>query len=281
MFTNLNFAGMRVEVARDTNRHVKKALPPTLRGFPGEAEIKYYVKVTVVRPQFYKENLRSVSRSTLTQNVAILLKGQITEFKFVPIEPPRPPDKQEEMFARRQQQFTRAIGLPQKRGLFRQSSAPGPAMAEEPLRFQVDARLPNPAILTCNESIPLRILVQKLSQSSETVFLHMLQIELMAVTHVRAHELKRAETGGWTLVSKANMSMPLGSPADPVGKEWKVPDTLWKDLPLPNAIAPSFDTCNISRTYALEIRVGLAHGVPGSIKVWQDVLAYSASCRMG
>lgn len=60
MFTNLNLAGMRVEVARDTNRHVKKALPPSVNGFPGEAEIKYYVKVTVIRPQFYKENIRAV-----------------------------------------------------------------------------------------------------------------------------------------------------------------------------------------------------------------------------
>lgn len=61
MLTNLSLSGMRVEVARDTNRHVKKALPPTISGFPDEAEIKYYVKVTVVRPQFYKENMRSVS----------------------------------------------------------------------------------------------------------------------------------------------------------------------------------------------------------------------------
>ena len=53
-------AGLRVEMARDTNRHVRKTLPPSLTGFPGEAEIKYFVKVTVVRPQFYKENYRTV-----------------------------------------------------------------------------------------------------------------------------------------------------------------------------------------------------------------------------
>ena len=41
-------------------RHVKKTLPPTLTGFPGKAEILYYVKVTVQRPAFYKENYRSV-----------------------------------------------------------------------------------------------------------------------------------------------------------------------------------------------------------------------------
>lgn len=52
--------GLRVEVARDTDRHVKQTLPPSIKSFPGEAEIRYYVKATVVRPQFYKENIRAV-----------------------------------------------------------------------------------------------------------------------------------------------------------------------------------------------------------------------------
>lgn len=60
MLTNLNMTGLKLEVARDTDRHVKKTLPPSLSGFPGEAEIRYYVKATIVRPQFYKENIRAV-----------------------------------------------------------------------------------------------------------------------------------------------------------------------------------------------------------------------------
>jgi hypothetical protein len=53
-------AGLKLEIARDNCRHVKKTLPPSMSGFPGEAEIKYYVKATVGRPQFYKENYRAV-----------------------------------------------------------------------------------------------------------------------------------------------------------------------------------------------------------------------------
>ena len=56
---------LSVQFAPDTNKHVKRALPPSLSGFPGEAEIKYYVKATVVRPKFYQENLRSVSINEL------------------------------------------------------------------------------------------------------------------------------------------------------------------------------------------------------------------------
>lgn len=61
MLTNLNFTGLKVEMARDTNRHVKKTLPPSLSGAAGMADIKYFVKATVIRPQFYKENIRAVS----------------------------------------------------------------------------------------------------------------------------------------------------------------------------------------------------------------------------
>lgn len=56
------------------------------------------------------------------------------------------------------------------------------------------------------------------------------------------------------------MNIPLGDPSDPVGKEWKVPSRYWENKPLPNTVCPSFDTCNISRTYQLEVRVGLSHG---------------------
>ena len=59
--SNLNVGGLRVGMVRDTNRHIKRTLPPTLTGFAGQAEIRYYVKVTVGRPAFYKENYRAVS----------------------------------------------------------------------------------------------------------------------------------------------------------------------------------------------------------------------------
>lgn len=62
MFTNLNVVGLRMELAQDTNRHVKKTLPPSLEGIPGQMEIEYYVKVTVQRPAFYKGNFRQASR---------------------------------------------------------------------------------------------------------------------------------------------------------------------------------------------------------------------------
>lgn len=58
LLTNLN--SMRMDMVQGANAHVKKILPPSLGGMPGEAEIQYYVKATVQRPAFYKENFRAV-----------------------------------------------------------------------------------------------------------------------------------------------------------------------------------------------------------------------------
>jgi hypothetical protein len=53
---------------------------------------------------------------------------------------------------------------------------------------------------------------------------------------------------------------------DPVGTEKHVKSELWDRIALPNTVAPSFDTCNLSRSYELEAKVGLAYGVPGNIQ---------------
>lgn len=137
--------------------------------------------------------------------------------------------------------------------------------------MSADARLPNPSILTCNEPIPLRLLVRKVSESFETIFLQMLQIELISYTHVLAHDLRRTEGGSWVLLSRSNMSIPLGRGGDPAGTEWTLDPSMWNRIPLPSSVAPSFETCNISRTYELEVRIGLSHGSIGDMKVCMEL----------
>lgn len=131
----------------------------------------------------------------------------------------------------------------------------------------MDARLPNPSILTCNEPVPLRLIATKLTETSDTILLQMLQIELISYTKILAHDLTKTETGSWVIMSRSNMGLPLGRPGDPVGTHWTIDPKLWSTLPLPNSVAPSFETCNIERAYELEVRVGLTHGSPGNMKV--------------
>lgn len=133
--------------------------------------------------------------------------------------------------------------------------------------MSVDVRLPNPSILTCNEPVPLRLIAKKLTETSDIIFLQMLQIELVSYTKILAHDLTRTESGSWVIMSRSNMGMPLGKPEDPAGTDWTIDSKLWNSLPLPNSVAPSFETCNIERAYELEVRVGLTHGSPGNMKV--------------
>ncbi|KAM0802003.1 hypothetical protein BDR22DRAFT_888058 [Usnea florida] len=238
---------LRFDMARDTNNHVKKTLPPSLNGLPGEAEILYYVKVTVQRPAFYKENFRAVY-----------------PFTFLPIEPPRAAANNRESYARRSHQFSPSIDVPEKAGLFRKASvaANDPSVPEvPPPNISIDGRLPDPAIITCNESLPLRILITKKNESPATIYLRTLSITLIGFTLIRAHDLQRREAQSWVILSQAHIDKPLTSTVGGDGsKILEVESTLWKQCPLPSIVPPSFTTCNISRRYELEIKAGLAWG---------------------
>ena len=60
--------------------------------------------------------------------------------------------------------------------------------------------------------------------------------------------------------------MPLGISTQSE-KGIEVDKTLWSQIPLPNTVAPSFETCNLSRYYELKVKVGLGYGQDGKLKV--------------
>ncbi|KAJ4365460.1 hypothetical protein N0V95_000395 [Ascochyta clinopodiicola] len=258
--SNISFANTIPEFAKAPTQHVKTTLPPSLTGFPGEAEIRYFVKVTVSRPSLFKENPRATANFTL-----------------LPIEPPRTERADGEAYARRQHQFLEnalSAAAGKKPGLFeRKSSAmsvpSSPTSSGPPPRVVLDARLPNPAILTANQDLPLRLLMKSMSARTKNVYLQMLQIELIGYTKVRAHEVTRTESNSWILCSFSNMAIPLGSPTDPVETEVPVNPEYWSGKPLPNTVPPTFQTCNLSRFYELEVRVGIGYG---SYKQGEDQL---------
>lgn len=208
------------------------------------------------RPQFFKENPRALANFTL-----------------LPIEDPRPPQADGEAYARRQHQFLEepaSIAAGKKKGFFERTDSDrkdsisknptSPTSSGTPPRVTLDARLPNPAILTCNQDVPLRVIVKNMSERKKNIYLQMLQIELIGYTKVRAHEVHRTESNSWILTSMSNMAIPLGSPTDPVGTEIPINPEYWSEKPIPNTVAPSFQTCNLARFYELEVRVGIGYG---------------------
>ena len=161
--------------------------------------------------------------------------------------------------------------MPEKAGLFRKASvaANDPSVPEvPPPNISIDGRLPDPAIITCNESLPLRILITKKNESPATIYLRTLSITLIGFTLIRAHELQRREAQSWVILSQAHIDKALTSTVGGDGsKILEVDATLWKQCPLPSIVPPSFTTCNISRRYELEIKAGLAWGSSRNINV--------------
>ncbi len=64
------------------------------------------------------------------------------------------------------------------------------------------------------------------------------------------------------------MKIPLGSRENSgVGKDMELDPKLWNQIPLSKDVAPSFQACNITRYYALSIKIGLSYGSPNVIYV--------------
>ncbi|RDI79289.1 hypothetical protein Vi05172_g10696 [Venturia inaequalis] len=271
--TSLNFGGfsLPIEMARPATQHVKTTLPPSIY-FPGEAEIRYFLKTTVNRPSLLKENPRAFANLT-----------------FVPIEPPR--TRQDgEVYARRQHQFTHPPAFQDRKGgllgsLMKDKEKMGsPASPTSgslpPARFSIDARLPNPAVLTCGQDLPIKILVKQLNERSEELYLQTLQIELIGFTKVRAHEAARMETNSWVIISLSNLNQPIGAFNDPAETETELTKELWFGHKLPDTVAPSFVTCNISRSYELQVSVGLSYGPRSGAHQQNIVLPLRIACEV-
>ncbi|KAI4724612.1 hypothetical protein E4T49_07681 [Aureobasidium sp. EXF-10728] len=259
------FGGLNVEMYKSPHSHVKKTLPPTLVGFPGEAEIRYYVKATVNRPSLFKENARAY-----------------VPFNFCPIEPPRPPPSDALGYARRRHQFNvnmpstpTAIPSKSKMASFfsaskkSNGSTSGSTTPTAPF-IAVDIRLPEPAILTCAKPVPARLIVTCLNGKTAALTLLSLQLEVVAITKIRAQNVGRVERSSTVLFSRSGMAVPLqfgdSSARDAIvpnggeiESEAEIDSRYWSDIPLPNVVPPSFETCNITRTYEIFARVGIRY----------------------
>jgi len=237
--------------------HVKKLLPPTLAGFPGEAGIQYYLKVTVDRSNILKENARAY-----------------LPFNFCPIEPPRPSPVTmgAETFARRKHQFAQPLGQntplkEAKKSLFSRKSTMNvstpttPSQPQAPL-ISVEARLPEPPILTAGHAIPLRLICGTLNTNTSNLFLRSLEIAILGYTHIRAQQVRRTAVSPIVMTSRSNiMQAPISFKEG--NTEALIDSTLWHGLSIPGNLPPSFETCNLSRNYELIVRIGIGYDSQG------------------
>jgi len=247
--------------------HITRTLPPSFSGCAPAAEIRYYLKVTIQRPGLLKENWR-----------------QQLNLRFLPIEPPRPPNTAQEAYARRPFTFPPLSpslamdGSGRRRSSFFGNIKPqkpaGPAEAPSELpsadakaartapdlapSIEISARLPHPPILTCHQPIPLRLIAKKLVGSRQVVYLTSLQIELHGLTHIRCEGNDDTLKSKWPIVDRADLVIPVCDAAAASGTELVLPNSIWSEQRVPKTVMPSFEACNIGREYQLEIKIGLS-----------------------
>ena len=230
-----------MDYAKEASLHDRGTLPPSLSGIPNDiAFIRYFLKATVNRPAFYKTNLR-----------------KFDPFVFLPIEPPRPPPSGSEAFARRKHEFI-SPQEPKKPSMFSVFRKPVPVAPTIPCRFSIEARLPSPPILVPNEPLPLRLILNKFEAFRGVIVIRSLQISLLGTTRVRAHQLFKDEFSTWVIFTVTNIHIPFGDENSLPNVELVADSGLWHDKCLPDIVAPSFTTCNISRSYQLQIDIGLS-----------------------
>lgn len=83
---------------------------------------------------------------------------------------------------------------------------------------------------------------------------------LIETTQARAHSSTETFDRFWTVQTVANMSQKLCAEDIPVWSVIEIPEAVWASHTLPSNVIPSFEVCNIKRTYELELRLGLKLG---------------------
>lgn len=270
--------------------HVKQTLPPSFAGYLSTTEtteIRYFVKATVQRPGMFRGNWRNtvgfkflpiepIRPEPSTREMFARRPFTFRDRNALSDAPSlRPPKKKNSFF---RNNSTSTLSLPDSQaGSSVSPTSPSSSLSTSPRTqkfpiniacrdgvtpsIQLIALLPFPAILTCNEPLPLRIVARKLEASREQVYLTSLDIRLIGTTRVKGQDVEQTKTATWMIMTRLGLTIPVCDPDAPVDTEMELPDDIWCNKALPNTVMPSFVTCNISRDYQLEVRAGLCWSV--------------------
>ncbi|KAE8382869.1 hypothetical protein BDV26DRAFT_288172 [Aspergillus bertholletiae] len=129
-----------------------------------------------------------------------------------------------------------------------------------PLAYQVDVELLNGQSLLLGYPIPLKIKLTKLGNRECFVWLNDFQTMLVGTTETYASGLVEKDTQFRVIQTMSNIHHVVCHDRALTGAELSIGDNLWSKHRLPIALTPSFETCNISQTYKLEVRLGLQSG---------------------
>ncbi|OJJ37006.1 hypothetical protein ASPWEDRAFT_170503 [Aspergillus wentii DTO 134E9] len=133
--------------------------------------------------------------------------------------------------------------------------------SSEPAMYDVDAKLTNGPFLQLNKPISLAVEIRSILGSPKEIVIHDFQSMLLETTDVRARGSLENQTRSWIIQTMTNLRLSIVAAHDSQdGSVLRVNDGLWSRHRLPSYLAPTFETCNITRIYALVIRLGIEFG---------------------
>jgi hypothetical protein len=125
---------------------------------------------------------------------------------------------------------------------------------------EVSAKLLNGPFLFLGQPIPLAVEVTDTNQSSNDISLLDFQSMLFETTEVRARGAAESVTRPWMVQTIANLRQLFVPEFRNDETVCVVNNNLWSRHNVPLFLTPTFETCNISRRYKLEIRLGIGFG---------------------
>ncbi|KAL4874999.1 hypothetical protein BJY04DRAFT_224507 [Aspergillus karnatakaensis] len=131
-----------------------------------------------------------------------------------------------------------------------------------PSTCSVRARLLNGPYLLLGQPISLAVDVMDLNNRSADISLHDFQSMLLETTEVRARGSAEILTRSCVVQTMANLRQPLvpSRNHEMEGLVLSLDEKLWSRHRVPLFLTPTFETCNIGRSYKLEIRLGIGFG---------------------
>ncbi|KAJ0420787.1 hypothetical protein BJY00DRAFT_312714 [Aspergillus carlsbadensis] len=156
-------------------------------------------------------------------------------------------------------------GITDKRSVICQSDLSDPISprSQQPI-CEIEATLLNGPFLVLGQPIPLRVEITNLpglSSSNHHVSLHDFQSMLIETTEVRAKGSSESKTRSWIIQTMANLRQSLVPGYDDMAEPvLRVDERVWTRHVVPTFLTPTFETCNVSRNFKLEIRLGIWFG---------------------
>lgn len=262
--TQLVVNGGGIDYARAASSHIDSVLPPSFSGLGDLASVKYFFKATVNRASMFKMNARNID-----------------PFIFLPIDPSPTVQQNRLAFVRRElavavpsnNTLSEPTPQPKKKGFWGNISR---AMGvQTPSRgksssFFLEARFPQDGGLTPMAELPIKLFVLLLIPPEHLGFDNLYMSDFSMTLYANTEAKAQTSTQNSNLQLKLDTD-PVSSLTIPISRatpskakhssgsqmwEIEIEPRLIKSVVIPDYVPPTFTTCNIRRSYALEITAG-------------------------